>query len=120
MELIYFAELDLPQLFNTATDPLESMNLLQEEASLAAELERDLFGYLEKGERKTSRPLFSRMSAGHRLLASFFVIFFNPTAFLDQLSKTLKERILLCGLFLLECLAFSFYAVLVWQQKNRS
>ena len=64
-KLVYFAELDLLQLFNTVTDPLERTNLLQEKQGLAAELERDLFRYLERVERKTYRSLLSRTPAGN-------------------------------------------------------
>jgi arylsulfatase A-like enzyme len=64
-KLIYLAELDLLQLFNTTTDPMERINLLQEKKGLAAELERDLFRYLEKVERKTYRPLLTKSSAGN-------------------------------------------------------
>jgi hypothetical protein len=58
-KLIYFAELDLLQLFNTVKDPMEKNNLLQEEPELAAEMEKELFTYLEKVEGKTYRPLLS-------------------------------------------------------------
>jgi glucan phosphoethanolaminetransferase (alkaline phosphatase superfamily) len=64
-KLVYFAELDLLQLFNTAADPMERANLLQEKQGLAAELERNLFQYLERVERKTYRSLFSRTPAGN-------------------------------------------------------
>jgi hypothetical protein len=62
-KLVYFAELDLLQLFNTVEDPMERENLLQEEEGLAAELERHLFLYLERVERKTYRPLLWRTHA---------------------------------------------------------
>ncbi len=62
-KLVYFAELDLLQLFNTVEDPMERENLLQEEEGLAAELERHLFRYLERVERKTYRPLLWRTHA---------------------------------------------------------
>jgi hypothetical protein len=58
-KLIYFSELDLLQLFNTVEDPGETRNLLQERPGLAAELERELLGYLAKIERKKYRPLLS-------------------------------------------------------------
>ena len=59
-KLVYFAELDLLQLFNTLKDPEEKNNLLQEEPELAAEMEKELLAYLEKVEGKTYRPLLSR------------------------------------------------------------
>jgi hypothetical protein len=59
-KLIYFAEMDLLQLFNTAEDPGETKNLLQERPALAAELERELLGYLERVEGKSYRPNLSR------------------------------------------------------------
>ena len=59
-KLVYFAELDLLQLFNTIKDPQEKNNLLQEEPELAAEMEKELLAYLEKVEGKTYRPLLSR------------------------------------------------------------
>ncbi len=58
-KLVYFAELDLLQLFNTYRDPMERRNLIEEELDLTAELERNLLQYLEKVERKTYRPLLS-------------------------------------------------------------
>jgi arylsulfatase A-like enzyme len=58
-KLVYFAELDLLQLFNVVTDPQEKNNLLNEEPKLAARLEKSLFQYLERVESKTYRPLFS-------------------------------------------------------------
>jgi hypothetical protein len=58
-KLVYFAELDLLQLFNTIKDPMEKNNLLQEEPELAAEMEKELLAYLEKVEGKTYRPLLS-------------------------------------------------------------
>ncbi len=63
-KLVYFAEFDLLQLFNTARDPMERKNLLREEPHLAAALERDLIQYLEKVERKTYRPLLSKSPGG--------------------------------------------------------
>ena len=59
-KLVYFAELDLLQLFNVIQDPLEKNNLLQEETDLAADLEKELVDYLEKVEGKTYRALLSR------------------------------------------------------------
>jgi len=59
-KLIYFAELDLLQLFNTVKDPMEKNNLLQEEPELAVEMEKELLAYLERVEGKTYRPLLSR------------------------------------------------------------
>ena len=59
-KLVYFAELDLLQLFNTVNDPAEKNNLLHEEPELAAEMERELLSYLAKVEGKTYRPLLSK------------------------------------------------------------
>ena len=56
-KLIYSADFDLIQLYNTAEDPQERRNLLQEKKALAAEMERKLLGYLKKVEGKTYRPL---------------------------------------------------------------
>jgi hypothetical protein len=58
-KLVYFAELDLMQLFNVVRDPAEKINLLEEEPELAAELERELFDYLAKVEGKSYRSLLS-------------------------------------------------------------
>jgi hypothetical protein len=58
-KLVYFAELDLLQLFNTLTDPMERVNLIQEQKALAGELERELLEYLETVEGKTYRPLMT-------------------------------------------------------------
>ncbi len=63
-KLVYFAELDLLQLFNTVADPLERVNLLQENQDLSAELERDLLRYLERVEGRTYRPLLSKARVG--------------------------------------------------------
>jgi arylsulfatase A-like enzyme len=52
-KLVYFAELDLLQLFNVVRDPLEKNNLLEEEPELAGALQRELFDYLKKVEGKT-------------------------------------------------------------------
>lgn len=54
---IYFAELDLIQLFNVAEDPLEKKNRVEEKPQLAAELEQQLLRYLKQVEGKTYRPL---------------------------------------------------------------
>ncbi len=51
-KLVYFAELDLLQLFNVVQDPLEKENLLHEYPSLAATMEQDLLDYLGKVEGK--------------------------------------------------------------------
>lgn len=59
-KLIYFAEFDLLQLFNAAEDPRERVNLLQEKPELAAELERELLGYLERVEGKSYRALLRK------------------------------------------------------------
>jgi hypothetical protein len=53
--LVYFAELDLLQLFNVIIDPLEKHNMLAEEPELAAELEQELLEYLNAVEGKTYR-----------------------------------------------------------------
>lgn len=58
-KLVYFAELDLLQLFNTVEDPGETKNLLREKPGLASELERELLRYLERIEGKNYRPLIS-------------------------------------------------------------
>ena len=58
-KLIYFAELDLIQLFNVKEDPMEKKNLIEEKPKLAAELEQQLLGYLKQVEGKTYRPLLS-------------------------------------------------------------
>jgi glucan phosphoethanolaminetransferase (alkaline phosphatase superfamily) len=59
-KLIYFAELDLLQLFNVVKDPSEKNNLLAEEPELAAELEQELLKYLKTVEGKTYRPLLTK------------------------------------------------------------
>jgi hypothetical protein len=64
-KLIYFAELDLLQLFNTVEDPGETRNLLQERPDLAAELERELLRYLARIEGKNYRPLLSSSLANN-------------------------------------------------------
>jgi arylsulfatase A-like enzyme len=58
-KLVYFAELDLLQLFNVVSDPKEKNNLLNEEPELAAQLEKSLFNYLKMVEGKTYRALLS-------------------------------------------------------------
>ena len=58
-KLVYFAELDLLQLFNVIQDPLEKNNMIQEQPQLAAELEIRLLTYLERVEGKTYVPLLS-------------------------------------------------------------
>jgi arylsulfatase A-like enzyme len=63
-KLIYFAELDLLQLFNVVRDPMERDNLIQDKPKLAAELERELFDYLESVEGKTYRPLLTETTPG--------------------------------------------------------
>lgn len=63
-KLVYSADFDLLQLFNTARDPWERRNLLREEPTLAAELERELLGYLERIEGKSYRPLLSQATNG--------------------------------------------------------
>ena len=57
--MIYFAELDLLQLFNVVKDPSEKNNLLAEEPALATELEQELLEYLKTVEGKTYRPILS-------------------------------------------------------------
>ena len=59
-KLVYFAELDLYQLFNVKNDPAEKSNLIDEERALAAELETELLMYLERVEGKTYRSQFSK------------------------------------------------------------
>lgn len=56
-KLVYFAEFDLLQLFNTVQDPGERTNMLQEKPELAAELERTLFRYLERVAGMWYEPL---------------------------------------------------------------
>ncbi len=56
-KLVYFAELDVLQLFDVVRDPEEKNNLLNEYPDLAAEMETDLFDYLKKTEGKTYRRL---------------------------------------------------------------
>jgi arylsulfatase A-like enzyme len=58
-KLVYFAELDLLQLFNVIEDPLEKNNRLNERPSLAADMEKDLLDYLGEVEGKTYRGLLS-------------------------------------------------------------
>lgn len=59
-KLVYLAELDLLQLFNVASDPSEKRNLVEEEPSLAGELEDALLEYLNTVEGKTYRSTFSK------------------------------------------------------------
>lgn len=63
-KLIYFAELDLLQLFNVKQDPMEKKNLIEEKPKLAAELEQQLLGYLKQVEGKTYRPLLTSSPRG--------------------------------------------------------
>jgi len=67
-KFIYFAELDLLQLFDVVEDPLEKKNLIEEEPRLAAELEQQLLGYLKRVEGKTYRPLLTSSLAPWRHL----------------------------------------------------
>jgi hypothetical protein len=64
-KLVYFAELDLLQLFNTVQDPSEMTNRVQERPDLAAELERELLSYLERIEGKKYHPLLSSSLANN-------------------------------------------------------
>jgi glucan phosphoethanolaminetransferase (alkaline phosphatase superfamily) len=59
-KFIYFAELDLIQLFNVVEDPLEKKNLIEEKPRLAVELEQQLLGYLKQVQGKTYRPLLTQ------------------------------------------------------------
>ncbi len=61
-KLVYYAELDLLQLFNVIKekDPSEKNNLLAEEPKLAAELEQRLLEYLETVEGRTYRSILSK------------------------------------------------------------
>jgi hypothetical protein len=59
-KLVYFAELDILQLFNVEKDPAETNNLLAEEPGLAGELEQALFDYLESVEGKTYLSIFPK------------------------------------------------------------
>jgi len=60
-KLVYFAELDLLQLFNVIENPLEKNNLLNERPFLAAEMEKDLLDYLGRVEGRTYRGLLSNL-----------------------------------------------------------
>jgi glucan phosphoethanolaminetransferase (alkaline phosphatase superfamily) len=62
-KLVYSADFDLLQLFDTARDPAERKSLLQEQPELAAELERELFEYLERVGGKSYRPLLHNTSS---------------------------------------------------------
>jgi glucan phosphoethanolaminetransferase (alkaline phosphatase superfamily) len=66
-KLIYFAELDLLQLFNVVEDPMEKYNLVEKKPKLAAELERRLLEYLERVEGKTYLPLLTSSSTKERI-----------------------------------------------------
>ena len=59
-KLVYSADFDLLQLFNTVRDPQERRNLLREERGLATELEHKLLAYLDRVEGKSYRPQLSR------------------------------------------------------------
>jgi arylsulfatase A-like enzyme len=59
-KLVYSADLDVLQLFNVVSDPLERHNLLQERPLLAAELESELMGYLKRVQGRTYRPVMPR------------------------------------------------------------
>ena len=61
-KLVYSAEFDLLQLFNTVKDPGERTSLLQEKPELAADLEFELLGYLERVEGKSYRTLLDNTS----------------------------------------------------------
>jgi glucan phosphoethanolaminetransferase (alkaline phosphatase superfamily) len=63
-KFIYFAELDLAQLFDIAEDPFEKNNLVEAKPRLAAELEQELLHYLNRVEGKTYRPLLSGSPPG--------------------------------------------------------
>jgi hypothetical protein len=58
-KLTWSAERDLVQLFDVATDPGERHNLVRARSALAAELERELLGYLARVEGRTYRRLLS-------------------------------------------------------------
>ncbi len=58
-KFVYFAELDLIQLFDVTEDPQEKKNLIEEKPRLAAELEQELLSYLKDVEGKTYRPLLT-------------------------------------------------------------
>jgi glucan phosphoethanolaminetransferase (alkaline phosphatase superfamily) len=60
-KLVYFAELDLLQLFNVLKDPLEKKNRLNERPYLAATMEQDLVDYLGKVEGRTYRGRLSHL-----------------------------------------------------------
>ncbi|MEJ2639538.1 MAG: sulfatase-like hydrolase/transferase [Desulfosarcinaceae bacterium] len=59
-KLIYSAQLDVLQLFNVVRDPQERRNLLQEEPSLAAQMEAELLDYLGRVEGRRYFPVISR------------------------------------------------------------
>lgn len=58
-KLVYFAGFDLLELFDTVNDAGERINLVEDQSALAAELERELLGYLERVGGKSYRPLLS-------------------------------------------------------------
>jgi len=58
-KLVYFAELDLMQLFNVYRDPKEKNNLINENPEMAERLEKSLFDYLKLVEGKTYRSVLS-------------------------------------------------------------
>ena len=68
-KFIYFAELDLVELFDVVNDPLEKKNLIEDKPRLATELEQSLLGYLERVEGKTYRPLLTYFSPNPDLFA---------------------------------------------------
>ena len=62
-KLVYSADFDLLQLFDTSRDPAERKSLLQEKRDLAAELERELLGYLKRVGGRSYRPLLHDTSS---------------------------------------------------------
>lgn len=62
-KLVYSADFDLLQLFDTARDPAERKSLLQEKPDLAAEMEKELLGYLERVGGRSYRPLLHDASS---------------------------------------------------------
>jgi hypothetical protein len=69
-KFVYFAELDLSQLFNVTKDPLEKNNLVEARPGLAAELEQELLLYLRRVEGKTYRPLLSASLSARQFAAA--------------------------------------------------
>jgi hypothetical protein len=59
-KLVYWAELDVLQLFNVVRDPQERHNLLQERPLIAAEMESELLDYLKQVEGRSYLPVMSR------------------------------------------------------------